>query len=140
MQVSMMERGRIERLWPVVVQALWPAIRQDPTYNVQSLYDRLTQGSALLFEVEDGAQGLWVVTLDEDDGLVAWTTAIAGKIEGGPKARLSLIREAVGAIENVAKLAGCKAHRICGRDWNRILPEYTPFSGAKNGIERKLVA
>lgn len=138
MQVSMMERDRIERLWPVVVQALWPAIRQDPTYNVQSLYDRLNHGSALLFEVEDGAKGLWVVTLDEDDGLVAWTTAIAGKIEGGPKARLSLIRKAVVAIENVAKLAGCKAHRICGRDWSKLLPGYIPYEGARNGIERLL--
>lgn len=140
MQVVMMDSSRIDRLWPVIEQVLEPALRQSPDYDVMALYDRLICGSALLFEVDEGAQGLWVVSLNEDDGLVAWTTAIAGKIDGGPKARLSLIREAVEAIETVATMAGCKAHRICGRDWNRILPDYTPFEGERNGIEKRLAA
>lgn len=140
MQVVAMEPDRIERLWPVIVRILWPAIRQDPTYNVQSLYHRLTdeKPTAILFEVDEGAKGLWVVTLAEDGGMIAWTTAIAGTINGGPKARLGILRQAVEAIENVARQAGCKAHRICGRDWSKLLPGYTPYEGARNGIERLL--
>lgn len=136
MQATLLDTARIDREWEAIEARLQPAVAVDPDYDLIGLYGRLLDGSALLFEMGDGAQGLWVVSLDEDNGLVAWTTAIAGKIEGGPKARVAAIRSAVRAFEETLKLSGVKAHRICGRNWQRVLPDYTPFAGARNGLEK----
>lgn len=138
MQVTLLDTGRLEAEWEAIAERLWPAVRQDPAYSLHGLRKRLLERSALAFEVSEGAAGLWIVSLGEDDGLVAWTTAIAGKIEGGPKARVAAIRNAVAALENTLKQAGVKAHRICGRDWSAILPDYLPYAGARNGIEKEL--
>lgn len=97
-------------------------------------------GLAWVCEVSDGAQGYWVITLDTDgDDLVAWTTAIAGKIEGGPKQRVKYIRDAVAFLENIMINAGVTAHRICGRKtWSAVLTDYRPFEGARNGLQKRL--
>lgn len=139
MQVTLLDRDRIAATWPVIAEALLPAVRQDPSYSLNGLYSRLLDGSALVFEASDGATGLWVVSLSEDEGLVAWTTAIAGKIDGGPKRRARTIRDAVRALEETLKLAGVKAHRICGRDYSWLLPDYVPYAGYRNGLEKRLV-
>lgn len=138
MQVTLINADRIAAEWPFYAEMLWPAVRQDPTYDIANLYSRLMEGSALLFQVGDGAKGYWVVSLGYDEGLVAWTAAIAGSIEGGPKQRLATMREGVRALEETLKQAGVIAHRICGRDWSTILPDYQPFAGARNGIEKRL--
>lgn len=138
MQVTLLDTARIDRDWERLVEELEPALARSPDYDVAELYSRLIEQSALAFEVSDGAAGLWVVSLVDDDGLVAWTTAVTGKIDGGPKARLATIRSAVAALENTLIEAGVTAHRICGRDWSAILPEYTPYAGARNGIEKRL--
>ena len=138
MQVTLLDTARIDRDWEAMAVLLQPAVAVDPEYDLTGLYGRLLDGSALAFEVSDGAIGLWVVSLEDDNGLVAWTTAIAGKIDGGPKARVETIRAAVRALEDTLKLASVKAHRICGRDWSAILPDYTPFDGARNGLQKEL--
>lgn len=139
MQATLLDPACIEQDWPVIADRLWPAVRQDPSYNLRDLHWRLLNGRGLAFEMSDGAEGLWIVSLvGSDEGLVAWTTAIAGKIGGGPKQRLQAMREAVAALEETLKQAGVIAHRVCGRDWSRILPSYAPFEGARNGIEKRL--
>lgn len=139
MQVALVDAERIESDWPEIADRLWPAVRQDPAYSLSGLYLRFMSGSALLFEVISGASGLWVITVEREDGaLVAWTTAIAGQIEGGPKRRLDAMRRAVAALEKTLKLAGVKAHRICGRDYSRLFPDYRPYAGARNGLEKEL--
>jgi len=132
--------NRIESEWGDIVEALYPALKQDPSFRVQDLYESLTAGLAWVCEVSDGAQGYWVITLDTDgDDLVAWTTAIAGKIEGGPKQRVKYIRDAVAFLENIMVNAGVTAHRICGRSqWSTLLTDYQPFEGARNGLEKVL--
>lgn len=138
MQVTLMDKARIEREWPLLADILLPAVRQSPNASLHHLRDRLMSHSALLFEVSGGAHGFWAVTVADDDGeLVAWTYAIAGMIEGGPKHRLAVMREAIGAIERVAAMAGCKAHRIAGRDYSRFFPDYQPIDGAHNGLEKR---
>lgn len=140
MIVQPIPTSRIADEWGDIVDALYPALRQDPSFSVQSLYDRLMAGLAWVCEVSDGASGYWVITLDTDGNeLVAWTTAIAGKIEGGPKQRADYIRDAVTFLENIMINAGVTAHRICGRSsWGMILPHYLPYEGARNGIQKRL--
>ena len=130
---------RLESDWEAIVEALSPALSQDPSFNVHDLYERATAGLAWVCEVSDGASGYWVITLDTDgDDLVAWTTAIAGKIEGGPKQRVKYIRDAVSFLEHIMINAGVTAHRICGRDWSHVLPYYLPYEGARNGLQKRL--
>lgn len=130
---------RIGSEWDSIVDALYPALRQDPTFSVQSLYDRLMIGYAWILEASEGAEGYWVISLDMDgDDLVAWTTALAGRIEGGPKQRLKVMREGVEMLERILVNAGVQAHRVCGRDWSTVLTGYLPYSGAKLGLEKRL--
>lgn len=139
MQVKLVPAARIADEWLGFAERLWPAVRQDPSFSLRSLQSRLIAGSALLFEVSDGAEGLWAISLDDDDGLVAWTVAIAGRIDGGFSARVRTIRRAVAALEKTLALAGVKAHRVCGREaWGRLLPDYAAFEGARNGLEKRL--
>jgi len=144
MNTARISPEHIAKDWGGIAEKLWPAIRQDPSYNVQSLYNRLMVGTALLFRVSDGANGYWVVSLDSEvnqngvNELIAWTEAISGQIDGGPTAKRAAIRQAVDALEQVLKLAGVKAHRLCGRDWSAILPQYAPYAGVRNGLERRI--
>lgn len=139
MKIVTISTERISDEWGDIAEALHHALRQDPSFRVQGLYDRLMAGLAWVCEVSDGASGYWVITLDTDgDELVAWTTAIAGKIEGGPKQRVKYIRDAVSFLENIMINAGVTAHRICGRPWHNILPHYLPYEGARNGIQKRL--
>lgn len=130
---------RITNEWGSIVDALYPALRQDPNFSVQSLYDRLMIGYAWIIEAKEGAEGYWVISLDMDgDDLVAWTTALVGRIDGGPKQRLKTMREGVEMIERILVNAGVQAHRICGRNWTAVLPHYLPYEGARNGLEKRL--
>ena len=139
MRFALVDQAHIALEWPDFAERLWPAVRQDPGYSLEGLRKRLLTGHAVLFEVTDGANGLLVVlVVPEGDELVAWTTAIAGKIDGGPKARIAVMREAIASIESVARNAGCVAHRICGRDYSRLFPDYQPFEGHRNGLEKRL--
>jgi hypothetical protein len=138
-EVSVIPAGEITTRWQEVAEAIYPAIDHDPDFSFRLLRDRLIAGSAIAFEVSGTANGYWIVSLDEDSGrLVAWTVAIAGRISGGPKARVALMRQAAEALEKVLVNAGVTAHRICGRYWGRVLPDYQPYHGARNGLEKVL--
>lgn len=139
MQVTLLDTAQIDRNWDLIAEALAPALAQDPDFDLGALYGRLLDGTSLLFWGGDGAEGFLVVSVEDDSGdLIAWTTAIAGRFTGGPKARLTLMRKGIRAIEDVARMAGCKAHRICGRDYSRLFPDYAPYAGARNGLEKRL--
>lgn len=139
MQFSLVPLARIEREWPAFAERLAPAVRHEPNASLQGAYERLMSNSAVLFEVSDGADGLLMVSVSEDNGqLVAWTYAIAGKIDGKPKERLKAMRVALRAIEQVARDAGCVALRICGRDYRKMFPDYRPYDGPRNGLEKVL--
>lgn len=136
MRFTLVTHDRIAAEWPAIAERLWPAVRQDPTYTLEVLRNRLENGLDWLFEAEGGGTCLIVIELGND--LSCWIKALAGTVEGGPKARLRTIREGVDFIESVARTAGCASVRICGRDWSAILPNYEPFDGYRNGLEKRL--
>ena len=136
MQFVHVEPSRIEAHWPVIADILAPAVRNDPRQTMEGLHKRLAAGADSLFEISGPGRCLLVLEVASD--LVCWTKYLAGTIEGGPKARVALIRAAVEHIETVAKAAGCTEHRLCGRDWARILPDYKPFEGLRNGLTKEL--
>ena len=136
MQFVHVDPARIEREWPVIAEVLAPAVRADPRQTMEGLHKRLASGADSLVEISGPGRCLMVIEVTND--LVCWTKYLAGTIEGGPKARLAIMRGAVAHIEKFARDAGCTAHRLCGRDWHRILPHYTPFDGRPNGLTKEL--
>jgi hypothetical protein len=128
---------RIEAQWPVIAEILAPAVRGDPRQTLEGLHKRLAAGADSLLEISGPGRCLMVIELTND--LVCWTKYLAGTIEGGPKARLAIMRGAVRHIETVARNAGCIEHRLCGRDWSAILPDYRPFDGHPNGLSKELL-
>lgn len=136
MQFIHVSTARIADEWPVFAQTLAPAVRQDPGQTLEGLHRRLESGADVLLEIT--GPGYCLLGLEVTSDLVCWTKYLAGHINGGPKARAEIIRSAVSHIENVAKAAGCTEHRICGRDWSRVLPSYSPFEGFRNGLKKEL--
>jgi hypothetical protein len=136
MQFVHLEPARIEAQWPVIAEILAPAVRNDPRQTIEGLHRRLASGADSLLEISGPGHCLMVIEVTTD--LVLWTKYLAGSIEGGPWARLGTIRSAVAHIEAMARNAGCTEHRLCGRDWQRILPDYEPFEGHRNGLKKEL--
>lgn len=136
MQFVHVEPERIEAQWPVIAEILAPAVRNDPRQTMEGLHRRLASGADSLLRISGPGDCLMVIELTSD--LVCWTKYLAGRIEGGPKARIAIMRGAVRHIETFAREAGCRAHRLCGRDWSAILPDYTPFDGHPNGLTKEL--
>lgn len=136
MQFVHVEPERIEAQWPVIAEILAPAVRNDPRQTMEGLHKRLASGADGLLEVTGPGRCLMVIEVTDD--LVCWTKYLAGTIEGGPKARIAIMREAVRQIETLARNAGCTEHRLCGRDWSAILPDYQPFDGHRNGLKKEL--
>lgn len=136
MQFDHVEPARIERLWPVIAETIWPAVRQNSHFTLEILRKRLLNGMDHIFQVNGEAQGFIAIELTDD--LCCWIKCAAGAVEGGPKARVQTIREIMAFVEKVAREAGCSEIKICGRDWSRILKDYEPFDGFQNGIRKGL--
>lgn len=103
---------------------------------MEGLRKRIANGADQLVEVGGEASGLIVLSVTGD--LVCWTRYAGGVVTGGPKRRIKTIRAVMAWIEQAAKGAGCKQHRICGRDWSRLFPDYSPFEGFPNGMTKEL--
>lgn len=136
MQFVHVDRARIERDWPVIAEILAPAVRNDPLQTMEGLHRRLESGADSLLHISGHGHALMVIEVT--DGLVCWVKYLAGQIEGGPKARVSIIRGAVEHIEAMARDAGCSEIRLCGRDWSRILKTYRPSDGHPNELCKEL--
>lgn len=136
MQFVHVDPARIEREWPVIAEILAPAVRNDPRQTMEGLHKRLARGADRLLHISGPGHALMVIEVT--DSLVCWVKYLAGQIEGGPKARVAVMRSAVEHIEAVARNAGCTEIKLCGRDWARILPSYRPFDGHENGLMKEL--
>lgn len=136
MQFVHVEPARIEREWPAIAEILAPAVREDPKQTLDGLHKRLAEGAESLLEITGPGHCLMVVEVTND--LVCWTKYLGGHIEGGPKARIAIMRGVVRHLETHARAAGCTEHRLCGRDWSKILRDYQPFDGPRNGLRKVL--
>ena len=136
MQFDHVEPARIERLWPVIAEILAPAVRDDPTQTLEGLHKRLASGADKLLHISGPGGCLMVIEVTDD--LVCWIKYLAGTIEGGPKARVAVIRAAVARMETIARNAGCTEIKLCGRNWSTVLPDYVAFDGHRNGLSKEL--
>lgn len=139
MRLEWVGKDHIAANWGRIGGLLYLATRQDPVFDVSALYGRLMAGNALLFKGHDGADGYLVITLyEEGDELIGETTAMVGRIDGGPKCRIGKMRAGMSEIETALKAGGVSRHRICGRDYRRIFPDYASLEGVRNGLEKVL--
>lgn len=136
MQFVHVEPARIEREWPAIAEILAPAVRGDPRQSMEGLHRRLASGADRLLHITGPGSALMVIEVT--DGLACWVKYLAGRIDGGPKVRVAVIREAVAHIETVAREAGCTEINLCGRDWSAILPDYEALEGHRNGLRKGL--
>lgn len=87
----------------------------------------------------EGSVLLVAQVYEEADGTkVCGIKQILGTIHASPKAWVAAVREELAKIENVARTAGCDEMRVAGRDWSRILPDYEPCFGLRNGLRKRL--
>src|SRR5690606_27132433 len=105
------EPARIERLWPVIAETVWPAVRQNSHFTLEILRQRLLNGMDHIFQISGEAHGYIAIELTDD--LCCWIKCVAGKVDGGPKSRVQTMRGIIGFFENVARDAGCSEIKVC---------------------------
>jgi hypothetical protein len=74
----------------------------------------------------------------DGDFMVCGVRELWGFINLPPKAWLETVRREMRNIEQMAKESGVIEMRVAGRSWARILPDYEPFDGVKNGLRKAL--
>lgn len=52
-----------------------------------------------------------------------------GRTTLGPRAFVAFMRKEMTTLEQIALEAGCTQMRVAGRDWSKVLTDYTPMAG-----------
>ena len=122
------------RIGPLVEKAL----QVDPDASPDTMRRRLETGRCIALDVLlPNAAALIVIETIEDDGMVCWFHCLAGAIAGGPRQRLETIRATMATFANVAKNSGYRELRLCGRNWSRVFPDFTPHPAGERFELRK---
>jgi len=125
--------------WERLALLLAPAVRADPGATMQGLYRKLAAGQAAVLDVTmPTARGVLIIETVEDDGMVCWITHLAGSVDGGPKKWLATMRAEMAGFERIAKAAGYRQIRICGRNWRRVFDSYRVHDDATNELRKDL--
>jgi hypothetical protein len=85
-----------------------------------------------------GAAALILEIYEEDGRVICGIYQMAAKIDLPPKQWLHLVRSGMAFVEQKARESGATEMRVAGRDWSRVLPDYEPFDGVKNGLRKVL--
>ena len=88
--------------------------------------------------VPGGSALLTLEAYEEDGRLCCGIYQLRGWIRLPPRRWLKAVRAEVRKLERIARAAGCVEMRLGGRDWSRILPDYQPLAGVKNGLRKVL--
>lgn len=122
MMLTPLTKDQVRNGWPWLSALLYQCVRQDPALTMAEVYAGLVNGPDLAVTPHGWAEGVMVFEITPER--VLWIKYVAGRVAGGPKARVAAIREAMESIERVAANAGCCEVRVCGRDWSSVLTEY----------------
>ncbi len=76
--------------------------------------------------------------IEEPTGLVCVIDKVRGRIDLPRTEWLRSVRDITRWIEGKAIAAGCNEMRLGGRKWQRVLTDYEPLSGVKNGLRKAL--
>jgi hypothetical protein len=74
----------------------------------------------------------------DGDRMIAGIRKLYGWINVPPKQWLRIVRAEIRTIERICKESGCRELRVAGRDWSRILTDYEPYDGPRNGLRKVL--
>lgn len=128
MDMTPLSKDQVRHGWGWISQLLEPCVRVDPTTTMAEVYAGLIDGPDLVMRVYGWADGIMVFQITDDH--ICWVKYAAGRVAGGPKARLRAIRANMADIETVAQSIGCSEVRVCGRDWSSVLTDYELISDA----------
>jgi hypothetical protein len=126
--------------WPWFSEVIAPAVQQDANATMAGVREAIVNGHDLAVHV-GGADARGVMVLQITPDAVCWIKYVAGRIYGGPKARIKTLRRAIAWIEKAAQDAGCKDVRVCGRDWSVVLTDYELIEGdLPNQLRKRLTS
>ena len=128
MNMTPLTKDEVRDGWHWISALLESSVRADPLMTMADLYSSLIYGPDLVMRVHGWADGVMVFEVTGDG--VLWVKYAAGRVLGGPKARLVAIRENMADIEAVAQSIGCSEVRVCGRDWHSVLTDYELIADA----------
>ena len=95
----------------------------------------------VLYPIERDGIGLAAMILElygSGDHRVCGVYQMIGVIDGAPRKWVETIRSEMRKLEQMSKESGVSEMRVAGRKWRRILPDYEPFDGVKNGLRKVL--
>ena len=127
MQVTLLDRDRIEAEWPVIAEMMAPALAVNPHGATLEQFRADLESGALYIvggEVE-GARGYLAYQMFGDaDDLCCFASYFAGSVDGGPRRMIQTMRWLMSEFEVSCRSNGVKQVFIGGRDWGRVFPDY----------------
>lgn len=76
---------------------------------------------------------------EEPEGLICSVRKLRGRMDLPPREWVRVFREETKKVEALARAANCIEMRCGGRNWSRVLPDYQPLAGVKNGLRKGLI-
>ncbi len=134
---------QIERIPPATIHHEWswmrpllePAIRHDKLKTVPQVWRALCTHRMDAWVVNGEAQGLIVTSEAEGD---FWINYCGGFVNGGPHQRVAIMRVIADHFETIAKDLGLAGVRVGGRDWSRVLTDYTPVTPGTTDMRKAI--
>lgn len=125
--VSPMDNAQMIGEWERIVSVLSPAVRRDPKRKLIDLMGLALSGAMSFWRVRDGADGYIVTQLTRSRQTKRKTFWViyAGGISGG----IQTMRDLMQGFEHLARANGCHDVKFEGRDWRKVLPDYSARRG-----------
>ncbi len=122
--------------WERISTLLAPAVERDDQRQMADVERDLLNGDMALFDIDlPSMRGLVVIEYDERACLFLYA---AGKINGNWRERIGNARMLMRFFEQMAKRLGHAEMRVEGRDWSRILSDYTNRGGPRHELVKAL--
>jgi hypothetical protein len=127
--------------WPQAAAVLAPALAMVPLPDAD-IRRHLERREFLCWRFEGSVTGYVITSVGpaKDGPKCLWAKYAAGRIEGGPRARIAALRWVTGALEALAEDEGCSEVRLEGRRaWRRAFPDYEITLDGKDTVHLRKV-
>jgi hypothetical protein len=131
----------VEADWLRLETLLSPAIAHDAVRKVADVYRDLMAGDMAVFDVAEGnSMGAAVIEFapSETAERCCWLLYIGGRVGGHGRAWLATVRGLMARFEQIAREHGCEEMRVEGRNWSRVLTDYTATGSGRHELLKRL--
>ena len=141
MQVTLLDRGRIEAEWPDIARIMEPALAVNPHgATLEQFKADLESGALFIVGGEtEGARGYLAFQMFQDgEELCCFASYFAGSVDGGPRQMIKTMRWLMAGFEASCRSVGVTQVFIGGRDWGRVFPDYELTGDVPNRRRKRL--